>query len=104
MAKIDLIISGIRCDSCAWMNLSVPYEQYPEYVNRPCPCCGENLLTEEDYATTQTIVAYANSANELYKDVPDTEERSVKRIHMSGTGEVSFEDIQQKEIEYELAD
>lgn len=28
---------------------------YEEYLNKPCPKCGENLLTEEDYKDTKKL-------------------------------------------------
>lgn len=42
---------GIVCDneSCDYEAMGVTFEQYPEWVNKPCPKCGDNLLTEEDY-------------------------------------------------------
>lgn len=71
MAKTEIVVSGIKCDSCAWKDMTIPYERFSEYLNRPCPCCRENLLTEEDYAATQTILAYVSTLNEQFKEVPD---------------------------------
>lgn len=47
----NIRVSGIKCDNpkCDYKDESVTYEQYPEYINKPCPTCGENLLTQEDY-------------------------------------------------------
>ena len=41
---------GIKCDNmeCHWEDMSVPFSKYPEYVDKACPCCGDNLLTKEN--------------------------------------------------------
>jgi len=103
MERTKLIIQGIKCDSCTWKDMSVPYDKYPEYVNRACPCCGENLLTEQDYLTTRTIVAFTKAVDEIFKDVPDTGDRKAIKINMDGTGTFSAEDVDPEEIEEELA-
>lgn len=42
-------ISGIKCDNCSYRDDTVTFEQYPDYINKGCPLCGTNLLTEEEY-------------------------------------------------------
>jgi len=46
---MEITISGIKCDNCDYANREVTFEEYPLYVNRPCPRCGNNLLTEKEY-------------------------------------------------------
>ena len=43
--------SGIKCDNpeCNYRDDTVLFEDYPKWVNKPCPLCDRNLLTEEDY-------------------------------------------------------
>ncbi len=45
----NLKISGIKCDNCSYKDDSVKFEDYLEWLNKPCPDCGENLLTQKDY-------------------------------------------------------
>lgn len=47
----EAIFSGIKCDNsdCDYRDDEVQQDEYADYVNKPCPECGENLLTEEDY-------------------------------------------------------
>lgn len=43
MAKaITTYVKGIKCDNeeCGWKDPTVPYEDYPKYIDKPCPCCG----------------------------------------------------------------
>lgn len=44
-------ITGIKCDNaqCDYRDDSVKFDEYPQWVNKPCPECGENLLTQENY-------------------------------------------------------
>ena len=40
----------IKCDNAKCDHYEeVDFEDYPKYVNKPCPKCGDNLLTREDY-------------------------------------------------------
>jgi len=42
---------GIFCDNpaCDWEDNTITREECKEWINRPCPKCGENVLTLEDY-------------------------------------------------------
>jgi hypothetical protein len=44
-------VSGIKCDNklCDFKDMSVKFEDYPKWLNRRCPCCTDNLLTEKDF-------------------------------------------------------
>lgn len=46
-----LDVHGLKCDNpnCDWSDMSVPFSDYESSINKPCPKCGENLLTQEDY-------------------------------------------------------
>lgn len=42
---------GIKCDNsvCTYEDMSVKREDYLTWLNKPCPKCGDNLLTQKDY-------------------------------------------------------
>ena len=46
-------IKGIKCDNpnCDYRDDSIKKEDYLSFVNKPCPKCGSNLLTQKDYDT-----------------------------------------------------
>lgn len=46
-----LDVHGLKCDNpnCNWSDMSVPFSDYEKSINKPCPECGENLLTQDDY-------------------------------------------------------
>lgn len=49
--NVELNIYGLKCDnaSCDYEDMSVPREDYEQSIGKPCPKCGESLLTQEDY-------------------------------------------------------
>jgi hypothetical protein len=57
------LFSGIKCDnkSCGFKDDTVVIEDYPAWVDRPCPKCGLNLLTKKDYENVQLLVRLNNS-------------------------------------------
>lgn len=68
--NMELICSGIKCDTpnCGWRDDSVKHEDYLQWVNKPCPKCGGNLLTEEDYRSAEILHLAADFINELSVD------------------------------------
>jgi hypothetical protein len=48
---IQSVGSGLNCDneSCDYTNKAVDSKDYKDWIGRPCPECGDNLLTEEDH-------------------------------------------------------
>ena len=68
--NLEVLVSGIKCDNpkCDYRDDSVKAEDYPGWINKPCPKCGENLLTEEDYNSTQMMHALADFMNSLTEE------------------------------------
>lgn len=87
--KPKISIRGIKCDSCDFQDQTVKFENYKEWLNKPCPKCGDNLLTEKDY----------EMVNELSKryEMVTPEELSVGLIAKysgDGTGKLKLEGIE----------
>jgi hypothetical protein len=60
MENIEILNSGgLKCDNptCDWQDMTIPVEDYEKWVNQPCPKCGENVLTEQDYDNSQVLLA-----------------------------------------------
>lgn len=92
MAKaITTRIQGIKCDNknCDFRDMSVPYEDYPKWINRPCPKCGANLLTMHDYKVCRTVMALSKLFNNV--DVPEKAIDTEMHIELNGTDEVAFD-------------
>lgn len=90
-------VTGIKCDNsnCNYHNDTATFEDYKNYINKPCPCCGENLLTKKDYRTCKMLMAMSNFINKHSK-TPDKERETIDfsvRLDMNGTGKVSVKEI-----------
>ena len=70
---IEINVEGIQCDTCPYEEPEVKMEDYPDWLNKPCPQCGENLLTEEDYEVAKQLVALVDTVNELYYSEEENE-------------------------------
>jgi hypothetical protein len=48
---MELEIYGIKCDTkhCNYRDDNVQFEDYPNWIDKPCPVCGGNLLTQKNY-------------------------------------------------------
>ena len=49
-------IYGIKCDECYWVDDSIEACNYDQWINKPCPVCGANLLKEADYKLVMFIL------------------------------------------------
>jgi len=88
---IRLEISGIKCDNpeCDYKDETAKFEDWPLWLNKPCPKCGANLLTEEDMTTIRFLMGLVDFANQHMK--PAKESKTVRiPIEMNGTGIARF--------------
>lgn len=105
---IERTSSGLVCDNpaCDYENREVTEANLKDWVNAPCPKCGENLLTEDDFdraINALEVVELINSLSEeqlialaskmgLEVDLSTKEEATVKTIIRVNTHkELSFE-------------
>ena len=95
---LEINIGGIKCDNpnCDFMDTSVKVEDYDKWLNRPCPKCGENLLTDDDYRNVQFLLAIEKIANEIYPKIEDDENIVKATIDMNGTGNINIADDNNK--------
>lgn len=68
--NIEITQSGIKCDNpdCDFRDDSVKSDEYEKWLNVPCPKCGQNLLTEEDFNTAEMLKLSADFINTLSVD------------------------------------
>jgi len=82
----ELQITGIKCDNtdCDYRDDEADFEDYESFLNKPCPKCGENLLTEADLATTRAMMAVTEAINTAFAgvDIPDDEPILETRLEM----------------------
>lgn len=81
-----LPIRGIKCDAvgCGYSDPSA--EDVRVYLNRPCPNCGANLLTEADLALLDAMIACVDWVNSIAGPAPDGAVRDRFRVNMDGSG------------------
>jgi len=80
---------GLRCDntSCSWKDETIPWDKFSDYINAPCPECGENILTYDDFKRAQQlrdVVDMINTipAEELQKPLTPEEIAELKASDM----------------------
>jgi len=71
MNTIETTHSGIKCDNpnCSYTDKTATFETYHNYLNKPCPNCGENLLTEDDFNRAEAIRLAVDIVNSLPKEL-----------------------------------
>mgnify|MGYP000418363436 CR=1 FL=1 len=86
---------GIKCDSleCDYRDDSVTFENYDDWLNKPCPKCGANLLTEVDLNAVKMMMAAADWINSLGIPRGDESEEITIPIEFNGTGQINIGDI-----------
>jgi hypothetical protein len=95
-----IVIKGIRCDKpgCDWFDDTIKVSQYREYINKPCPKCGANLLTQVDFNITMLLLAiFDNPIAQLFATVlhlinPKIGKEKCK-LKMNGTGGFTLEKL-----------
>jgi len=88
---INLNIHGIKCDACDYKNDDVKFEEYKEWLNKPCPKCGTNLLTQADLNSTKKLIKLTNIINKIIPKRKDDEQMIKAEVKMNGTGNVFLE-------------
>lgn len=93
---LQMTCVGLKCDNkeCDFVDNTITFEDYPIWVNKPCPKCGQNLLTEKDYYTVKTMFELANLLNDSIPEelVEDNSDEIAKlRVNLDGTGKIDLD-------------
>jgi hypothetical protein len=60
--KVSVEESTIVCDNPACgFEQAIPFEDREKWIDRPCPNCGENLITREDFEKSQALYDLLNN-------------------------------------------
>jgi hypothetical protein len=89
---LHLAIKGIKCDNkdCDYVNEDVSVSDYEKWLNKPCPKCGSNLLTQEDYEATMALIIATKVLNDVIPKAKDDEKMATVSVEMNGTGNISI--------------
>ena len=81
---------GIKCDNpeCDFRDDSVKCENYQQWLNKPCPKCGQNLLTQKDYDTVQHVKKIEQKLSWL--KLPSFSPPKEIHTEMNGSGKIHY--------------
>lgn len=89
---LELNIHGIKCDNhnCDYNDMTVRVENYDKWLNKPCPKCGENLLTDKDYESIKILMSLTENINNIFPKRKEEEQTYEASIDMDGTGKMEM--------------
>lgn len=86
---VEQTVKGIKCDTpeCNYSDMTVSSDDYLDWLNKPCPKCGANLLTQADYDFVQVLTGITDSINEICDgvDFPDDDKVTLS-VELDGSG------------------
>lgn len=94
-------MGGIKCDNpdCDYRDETVKVEDYSNWLDRPCPKCGNNLLTKEDYKSFKKLLSLIKVINKIGRLLPkktikklEEEPKELVHIGWNGSGKFSIKD------------
>ena len=64
-------IGGLKCDNpeCDYKDETIDSVDYEEHIDKPCPNCGESLLTQDDYDKVVKMQQAIKDLNNLFGDM-----------------------------------
>lgn len=70
MANVEIKTTGLKCDnpSCDWKDETVAIDDYEKWLDKPCPKCGQNVLTQQDLDNAKGILAMMEMVNAMPKE------------------------------------
>lgn len=90
--KMDFNISGLKCDNpnCDYCNLDISFEQYEQFVNYPCPKCGESLLTPQAYKMCLALKSMGNFITKLTGGAKENDSQFRIPLKMDNDGHIGM--------------
>jgi hypothetical protein len=92
--RIQVNHGGLKCDNpaCDWVDPTIQVEDYKDWLNAPCPKCGENVLTEEDFNNTMFLRSIVGLVNAIPEEKFEEFTKKLSEIR----SENSEEDLKKK--------
>lgn len=96
---IEPSVTGLKCDNpdCDWVDMSIPVDDYPQYVGAKCPKCGEVILTKTDFKAIKRLLRFVKFLNLFSVFVKDNGERTKMRLASDGNGNINVVSISKEE-------
>lgn len=67
--EIGMSVKGLVCDSCDWEDMTIERAEYQEWIDKPCPKCGQVVLTQDQL---DQVIAMENSMK-MFENLSDDE-------------------------------
>lgn len=96
MNSLKIKVGGIKCDNgeCDFKDMGVLFDNYNEWLNKPCPKCGSNLLTQKDLDSTKILIDLTALLQDVLPESGDGEELFKMSANMDGSGGVRFSGVE----------
>lgn len=93
MKPIEIQENGLMCDNpnCDFKDHEIKSANYSDWINKPCPKCGENLLTEADFINVRTLEMQVELYNAINKDAICSDSRVI--VEVNTHNDISFGDL-----------
>lgn len=92
---MDFDIHGLKCDNpkCDYNDATIKFEDYPKYIEYPCPKCGCSLLTQADFDTTMQLVHMSELDNNVGTVTGSHDKAKIYKVNvqLDGTGIPKFD-------------
>jgi hypothetical protein len=88
--NVELKINGLMCDneSCGYRDDTIKREDYENCINKPCPDCGESLLTFNDYMNVLVLENVVNEVNQM--ESSEIGEKEIKTVEVNLHKTITF--------------
>ena len=90
--KANISGSGLKCDNpnCDYVDPNIPFEEYGNYVNYPCPKCGQPLLTPQAYEMCLKLKSMGDFLTELTGDANENDTELRVSLDMDKDGNIGI--------------
>lgn len=95
--SIEVQEMGLICDNpkCDWKDETVRSDQYLDWLNKPCPKCGENVLTDQDYENVQKMFEAVKLLNRVADLIGFEESTERVKVTINTHEKISIKSIEQ---------
>ena len=73
MKYVEVNVKTMKCDAptCDYITSDVSNDTIGDYLHKPCPLCGESLLTDEDYEKFKSYIKLQDNFNKVAGKIMD---------------------------------
>jgi ssDNA-binding Zn-finger/Zn-ribbon topoisomerase 1 len=67
MKMVEVEVVGLKCDNptCGHIIKDIPESRYESYIGRPCPSCGDMILSQQEFDDYERMKRAGRKANAI---------------------------------------